>query len=231
MRKLTITLFILFIGYIFLDYEKISDRASNFLNKKTIQIKLKNIKYIQEDYIIKSLYIKNGDNFWAFNREKLKYDLDKIPEIESYSFKLEKNGILSIFINEKKPYMIWTFSNKKKIIDQNGNVLNFLKFPMKNLIEVSGYINKKNFFELNTILEQNKKLKSKIHKINYNENIGWQLFFQDDRCLYLPSKKIADMIKIFKKIKNSELYFDYKFFDMRILERIYLSKKNKCLVS
>ena len=114
MRKLIITLFILFLGYIFLDYEKISDRTSNFLNKKTIQIKLKNIKYVQKDYIIKSLYIKNGDNFWAFNREKLKYDLDKIPEIESYSFKLEKNGILSILINEKKPYMIWTFSNKKK---------------------------------------------------------------------------------------------------------------------
>ena len=27
--------------------------------------------------------------------------------------------------------MAWTFSNKKKIIDQNGNVLNFLKFPTK----------------------------------------------------------------------------------------------------
>ena len=71
------------------------------------------------------------------------------------------------------------------------------------MIEVSGYINKKNFFELNTILEKNKNLKSKIQKINYNENIGWQLFLEDDRCLYLPKKKIGDMIKIFnKKIKT-----------------------------
>ena len=232
MRKLTLILFIFFLGYIFLDHEKIFDKTNNFLNKKTIQIKLKNTNYVQKDYILKSLYIKNGDNFWVFSREKLKNDLDKIPEIQSYSFKLEKNGILSILINEKKPYMAWTFSNKKKIIDQNGNVLNFLKFPAKNLIEVSGYINKKNFFELNTILEKNKNLKSKIQKINYNENIGWQLFLEDDRCLYLPKKKIGDMIKIFnKKINNSKLYFDYKFYDMRIFERIYLSKKNKCLVS
>ena len=49
--------------------------------------------------------------------------------------------------------------------------------------------------------------------------------------LVSSQKKIADMIKIFKKKKNSELYFDYKFYDMRIFERIYLSKKNKCLVS
>ena len=57
-------------------------------------------------------------------------------------------------------------------------------------------------------------------------------FLEDDRCLYLPQKKIGDMIKIFnKKINNSTLYFDYKFYDMRIFERIYLSKKNKCLVS
>ena len=232
MRKLTLILFIFFLGYIFLDHEKIFDKTNNFLNKKTIQIKLKNTNYVQKDYILIYLYIKNGDNFWVFSREKLKNDLDQIPEIESYSFKLEKNGILSILINEKKPYMAWTFSNKKKIIDQNGNVLNFLKFPAKNLIEVSGYINKKNFFELNTILEKNKNLKSKIQKINYNENIGWQLFLEDDRCLYLPKKKIGDMIKIFnKKINNSKLYFDYKFYDMRIFERIYLSKKNKCLVS
>ena len=57
-------------------------------------------------------------------------------------------------------------------------------------------------------------------------------FFEDDRCLYLPEKKIGDKIKIFnKKINNSRLYFDYKFYDMRIFERIYLSKMNKCLVS
>ena len=121
----------IFLGYIFLDHEKIFDKTNNFLNKKTIQIKLKNTNYVQKDYILKSLYIKNGDNFWVFSREKLKNDLDKIPEIESYSFKLEKNGILSILINEKKALYGMDFSNKKKIIDQNGNVLKFLKFPTK----------------------------------------------------------------------------------------------------
>ena len=59
MRKLTLILFIFFLGYIFLDHEKIFDKTNNFLNKKTIQIKLKNTNYVHKDYILKSLYIKN----------------------------------------------------------------------------------------------------------------------------------------------------------------------------
>ena len=42
--------------------------------------------------------------------------------------------------------MIWSFSNKKKkIIDSEGFILNFSQVPVENLINISGYINKKNY--------------------------------------------------------------------------------------
>ena len=74
----------------------------------------------------------------------------------------------------------------------------------------------------------NASYKSKIY---FSENIGWKIFFKDKSCLYLPIKKIDKLISVYKKIKNSKVYNNFKYFDMRIMERVYLNKENKCLTS
>ena len=56
-------------------------------------------------------------------------------------------------------------------------------------------------------------------------------FFKDKSCLYLPDKKIDKVISVYKKIKDSLFNKNFKYFDMRILERVYLNKENKCLTS
>ena len=55
--------------------------------------------------------------------------------------------------------------------------------------------------------------------------------FKDSSCLYLPLEKIDKLISVYKKIKDSKIYNNFKYFDMRILERVYLNKENKCLTS
>ena len=42
--------------------------------------------------------------------------------------------------------MIWTFSNKKKLIDNKGNILRLSGFDVGELIKISGYINKEKIF-------------------------------------------------------------------------------------
>ena len=90
----------------------------------------------------------------------MKEDLKKINEIKNYTFSLKKNGILHIFIVEKKPFMIWTFSNKKKFIDNEGNVLRLSGFNKSKLIEISGYLNKKKILNLNNVLKKKIQFKS-----------------------------------------------------------------------
>ena len=124
--------------------------------------------------------------------------------------------------------MIWSFSNKK-IIDSEGFILNFSQVPVENLINISGYINKKKLYDLNKVLEEKKNIKLAIKNIHYYENIGWKILFNDKKCIYLPENNISIVINIFEKIKNSKIYTEFKFFDMRILERIYLSKNHECL--
>ena len=66
--------------------------------------------------------------------------------------------------------------------------------------------------------------------IYYHENIGWQLILHDKTCVILPERKLNEVLNFFEnRIKSSKIYYDYRFYDMRVLERIYLSKKNKCL--
>ena len=92
MRKLTLILFIFFFGLFFLKYKKIFNKTNNFLNKKTIQIKLKNTNYLQKDYICKSLYIKNGDNFGYLVEKNL-----RMIQTKYQKFKV-------IVLNQKKTY-------------------------------------------------------------------------------------------------------------------------------
>ena len=128
--------------------------------------------------------------------------------------------------------MIWTFSNKKKFIDKEGNVLRLSGFKTNELIEISGYLNKKKFSYLNNVLNKKIEFKSLIKNIYYYKNTGWQLILRDKTCLILPEKKINKVLSFFEKnIKNSKIYYDHRFYDMRILERIYLSKTKKCLPS
>ena len=105
--------------------------------------------------------------------------------------------------------------------------------PDKNrLIQISGYINKKKFSYLNNVLKKNNQFKLSIKNIYYFENTGWKIILHDKTCIILPEKKLSNVLSFFeKKIKSSKIYYDYKFYDMRVLERIYVSKKNKCLSS
>ena len=58
--------------------------------------------------------------------------------------------------------MIWTFSNKKKFIDDEGNVLRLSGFETDGMIEISGYLNKKKFANLNNVLNKKVQFKSSI---------------------------------------------------------------------
>ena len=232
MRNLIFIVTIFLTILIFYKKDFLLNFVKGSFDKKISRIHIENLKNLPPKLILDSIYLKEGDYFWKFNPTRLKKNFKEINEIESYNFTLKKNGVLNIFIIEKKPYMIWTFSNKKKIIDNEGNILR-LSGPNNNkLIQISGYLNKKKFSSLSKVLEKKKQFKSSIKNIYYYENTGWQIILHDKTCVILPEKKTKKVLNFFEnKIKNSKIYYDYRFYDMRVLERIYLSKTKKCLPS
>ena len=186
---------------------------------------------LNENMILRKISLKEDQSFWDFNPKELKKDLQKIKGIKNFSFKMKSDGVLNIFITEEEPFMIWRFSNKIKYLNEKGEILNFNKKEFKNLIILEGELEEKALTKFNEILNRHNELKINIQKVNFTKNIGWKVFFKDKSCLYLPDKKIDKIISVYKKIKDSLFNKNFKYFDMRILERVYLNKENKCLTS
>lgn len=231
MRKfLTLSLSFILIFFLYSNFSNFSDFKKK-IQKKVHRIVIHGLDNLNENMILRKISLKEDQSFWDFNPKELKKDLQKIKGIKNFSFKMKSDGVLNIFITEEEPFMIWRFSNKIKYLNEKGEILDFDKKEFKNLIILEGELEKKALTKFNEILNLHNELKKNIQKVYFTKNIGWKVFFKDKSCLYLPDKKIDKVISVYKKIKDSLFNKNFKYFDMRILERVYLNKENKCLTS
>ena len=231
MRKfLTLSLSFILIFFLYSNFSNFSDLKKK-IQKKVHRIVIHGLDNLNENMILRKISLKEDQSFWDFNPKELKKDLQKIKGIKNFSFKMKSDGVLNIFITEEEPFMIWRFSNKIKYLNEKGEILDFNKKEFKNLIILEGELEEKALTKFNEILNLHNELKKNIQKVYFTKNIGWKVFFKDKSCLYLPDKKIDKVISVYKKIKDSLFNKNFKYFDMRILERVYLNKENKCLTS
>jgi len=231
MRKVIILIIICPVLFLILNQKKITLNMNQYFEKKIVEIKIHNLKHLKYDFVLKKIRYKVGQSFWNFKTKKLIFDLNQIKEVKDFSFKMERNGILNIYINEVTPFMVWKYSNKVNFINSNGEILRLKNINYEKFITIEGNLNPKELDKFSIALNKNNDFKLLINKIIYQENIGWKVFLKDNTCVYLPKEKIDRVINVYKKIKKSSIDNDYKFYDMRVLERVYLNTKNKCLIS
>ena len=207
---------------------KNNDIKKIFKKKKINIIELTNNDKISKDYFFKQISIKEGQSFWKFNPFKLKKDLENFNEIKNFTFYLSWSGILKIKIDETEPFMIWIRDENINYLDFNGSILKFdVKEKKVNMIKLFGNDADFKISELNNLLLKKEKTLSSINSIYYQTNIGWKIIFHNNKCVFLPLKKLEKVLDIFQDIKNSELYNQFDFFDLRIFRRVYMSNK-KC---
>ena len=207
---------------------KNNDIKKIFKKKKINIIELINNDKISKDYFFKQISIKEGQSFWKFNPFKLKKDLENFNEIKNFTFYLNWSGILKIKINEKEPFMIWIRDENINYVDFNGSILKFDIMEEKDsIIKLFGNNANLKISELNNLLLEKEKTLRSVNSIFYQNNIGWKLIFHNNKCVLLPLKKLEKVLDIFQDIKNSELYNQFNFFDLRVFRRVYMSNK-KC---
>ena len=205
-----------------------NNEIKEIFKKKKINIELINNDKISKDYFFKKISIKEGQSFWKFNPFKLKKDLENFNEIKNFTFYLNWSGILKIKIDEKEPFMIWIRDENINYVDFNGIILNFdIEEEKDSIIKLFGNNANLKISELNNLLLEKEKTLSSIDSIFYQKNIGWKLIFHNNKCVLLPLKKLEKVLDIFQDIKNSELYNQFNFFDLRVFRRVYMSNK-KC---
>ena len=207
---------------------KSNDIREVFKKKKIKIIELINNDKISKDYFFKKISVKEGQSFWKFNPFKLKKDLENFNEIKNFTFYLNWSGILEIEIDETEPFMIWIRDENTNYIDLNGSILKFeVKDEKNSIIKLFGNNANLQISELNNLLLKKEKTLHSINSIFYQNNIGWKLIFQNNKCVLLPLKKLEKVLDIFQDITKSELYNQFNFFDLRVFRRVYMSNK-KC---
>ncbi len=228
MRSFIIFLFALF-TILFGNLVVSSNFIKEIFNKKKINvIELINNEKISRDYFFENISVKEGQNFWKFNPFKLQEDLENFNEIKNFNFNLNWRGKLQIKIHETEPFMIWIRNEKVNYIDLNGSVLKFeINENKDKIIKLFGKNANIKVSELNNLLLKKAKIIDSVNSIFYQRDIGWKIIFLNSKCVLLPLKKLEKVLDIFQNIKNSELYSQFNFFDLRIFGRVYMSNK-KC---
>tara|TARA_E500000178_G_C17038005_1_gene764581 strand:+ start:4704 stop:5432 length:729 start_codon:yes stop_codon:yes gene_type:complete len=186
------------------------------------EIKLKNVKNLDNEQIYKNLSFKVGEEYLFINLKKNLKNLLNINELESAKIVKKKNGIIEVLISEKEPFLFWLKKDKKIVIDKNGEVLNFKNANFTNLKLLSGENANKNINSFYKIIQKYPELENKIVKFDFIENYRWNIILNDKVKIMLPRRNIEKSLEILVKIlKRDELNNKgYEYFDMRINNKI-----------
>ncbi len=214
-----------------IDFYEVKIKLSkfSFFKKKITKISVINNKNTSENYLLRSLDMKNINKFSNYNRKIIKKKLEQINEIDNFKFELKEDGHLIIDITEKTPLMVWINNGKRNYLDANGLILKYSKINHQNLVKVFGDKSLINFDKLTDFLNNKKEFASSVKQMQVKSDGSWLFLTKDDKCVNLITKKLDKVINIFEDIKVLEVYDNFSYFDMRIFERIYLSNK-KCSI-
>ena len=227
MRFNIVLVFIIIIITVFISVIFNTKTVTKILEKKKINnIIITNNQFLSDDYLLSNISVKEGQSFWLFNPFRLKKELGNLNELEDFEYNLDWKGNLKISINERFPFMKWITENGEKLIDSEGKILNY-KNKINNLETINLYgkaanINIKTLKE--DFLEKN-FTELKVKEIFFFQNIGWKIKFYNKKCVFFPLKQLEKTYDLFEDIMNSELYSEFNLFDMRIKNRVYMSKK------
>ena len=186
------------------------------------EIKLKNVKNLDNEQIYKKLSFKVGEKYLFINLKKNLKNLLNINELESAKIIKKKNGIIEVLISEKEPFLLWLKKDKKIVIDKDGEVLNFKNANFTNLKFLSGENANKNINSFYKIIQKYPELENKIVKFDFIENYRWNIILNDKVKIMLPRKNFEKSLEILVKIiRMDELNNkEYEYFDMRINNKI-----------
>ena len=199
----------------------------------------------EENFRLKTIKI-NG----LSSDEKKKVETELSNFLNTNIFNLKKNLILeklnkfnfleNIYVSRIIPSSININLSKTDIIGKtvvNGKVFyignngNFIDSDQlleeKNIASVFGNFEIREYLNLLKILNENNIDIRNIEKYFFYKNKRWDLLFKDGLTLKLPSKKVDESMKIYKKLLDYNNLINIKIIDLRVNNQIILTKNDE----
>lgn len=212
-------------SWLFLD-----QRVRSFCNQ-LFSIKIINVegnKTVKTARIIKDSGLKYNENMFKFDPKEVKFNIEKIGEIENVIISRRIPCMFNIIVEERKPIAYWKNEDNIYYIDMKGK-----EFPIN-----SGKISEKLPLILgknapqevcNLIRQLDKYPHIKEHVVfcNFVGNRRWNIQMNDGILIKLPEENIRSAIAYLSKICNSvgQLDKNLSVIDLRIGNRVIFREK------
>tara|TARA_Y100000816_G_C26033778_1_gene541283 strand:- start:33 stop:608 length:576 start_codon:yes stop_codon:yes gene_type:complete len=166
-----------------------------------------------------------SENIFFIKEYELYNNLNEFKFLENINIRKKYPSTLDIYANRTDILAVTYIDNKKYYLGNNGKFIQTLNIDFdKKLPVIFGKFEVKDFFNLVNLLKTQKIEYEKIEKYYFHKNKRWDLYFDNKYVIMLPNKKIIEALKLYKEFKYKKFIKDNKIIDLRVNNRIILSK-------
>ena len=196
----------------------------NLKDKFSINSIIVNTKHkeVNEKVLLKLNFL-SSQNIFFINKNNILSILENLNYLESFDVK--KKLPSSIIVNAKKTELIaQTYSEKNKyFIGQNGKLIKEEEITnIVNLPTIFGKFEVEDFLYLKKIILLQKINHKNILKFYSHKNKRWDIYFNNNILLKLPSDNIINSLKLFNKLQKLNKVKPNMVVDLRIPNRVIL---------
>ncbi len=166
-----------------------------------------------------------SENIFFIKEYELYNDLNEFKFLENISIRKKYPSTLDIYANRTDILAVTYIDNKKYYLGNNGKFIQTLNIDFdKKLPVIFGKFEVKDFFNLVNLIKTQKIEYEKIEKYYFHKNKRWDLYFDNKYVIMLPNKNIIEALKLYKEFKQKKFIKDNTIIDLRVNNRIILSK-------
>ena len=182
------------------------------LNKKEITILEKNLEIFKKR------------NIFFINKDEIDQRLNKNSFLESYTIIKILPSKLLIKVKKTEFVGITFFEGEKYYIGKNGKLTNIsLVEKQLDLPQVFGNFKVNELLKLHTILNSNSFNFSKIKKYYFYKNNRWDIKYDDNTIIMLPSYNLEKSLKNYKLFIKTNKIMPGQIIDLRMNNKIIVS--------
>ena len=201
--------------------------TKNLKDKFSVNSIIVNSKHkdVKEKVLLKLNFL-SSQNIFFINKNNILSILENLNYLESFDVK--KKLPSSIIVNAKKTELIAkTYSEKNKyFIGQNGKLIKENEITnIVNLPTIFGKFEVEDFLHLKKIILLQKINHKNILKFYSHKTKRWDIYFNNNILLKLPSDNIINSLKLFNKLQKLNKVKPNMIVDLRIPNRVILKSE------
>ena len=195
---------------------------------KIDDIEIQNTKAEINDIILSNTSFLLGKNIFFINEKFLFEKLYKLNFIESISVVKKYPSTIKIKTRETDLIAITYINQEKYFLGNNGKFIIGKKFkPKKDLPIIFGNFELNDYNLITQALKKEGIDSNKITKYYFHKSKRWDLFFENNILVKLPTKKINETLRIYKTLIKKNKITPYSTIDLRIYNRAVIKNGQK----